>query len=141
MGEPKWMTRDHHWISQPWLLFQGDSKDHYVITAGEYALDGDPDLRADVVVFTEQVPKMMALAGEMFDVLWRIDRCSFEVDHRLRNGENELRVMVPESVMHQIRSIITWIQNGRPHGPECACRLCKSINWREPALRKARGEE
>ena len=139
MAEPKWMTRGHHWVEKPWLLFQGDSEDHYIIIAGEYALDGDPDLRADVVVFTPKVPKMMALAGEMFDVLWHIDRCGFEVGHRFPNGENELRVTVPESVMNRIRSIITWIQTGRPHGPECGCSICKRIKWREIAC-QARGE-
>jgi len=60
MGEPKWTPG-------PWRKMQGKYTDTYVIVAGDYADEGQPDMWAEVVTPNEMDASLIAAAPDLYE--------------------------------------------------------------------------
>jgi len=59
MAEPKWTPG-------PWRKMQGKYTDTYVILAGDYANEGQPDMWAEVVTPNEMDASLIAAAPDLY---------------------------------------------------------------------------
>ena len=60
MSEPKWTPG-------PWRKMQGKYTDTYVIVAGDYANEGQPDMWAEVVTPNEMDASLIAAAPDLYE--------------------------------------------------------------------------